>query len=339
MKVLGICTGNGMAIHAMKPYVIGSIEPRACFHTKGEKQWNANFKGKFFERHLVDGISPDVIITNPDCGHSSIFRLSRAKKNIDSSTNDSLWLSISGILAYKPKFFLLENLPGFLKTFKKSRFKKLFKKDYRLLFHEGPVSDFGNSQIHRKRIIIIGIRRDAPLRVKKIMQKIYPVREIKFTGRLLKGLKKRDWDLGHVWEAANEPLTIYGGKKITLEDARKFWRNNPTAKRWPVYDRKYTTAPGVYRNLADEYPATARKQNRQFNPRGLQMSPRELARIQGVPDNFKIYMEPEQAQYWINKGRVTIAKSAPYEIAEWFYLQLLKVNKKWPTYLSIEANN
>jgi site-specific DNA-cytosine methylase len=48
------------------------------------------------------------------------------------------------------------------------------------------------------------------------------------------------------------------------------------------------------------------------------MSPRELARIQGVPDSFKIHLDKDNLQYWINKGRASVTKCPPYQIAQWF---------------------
>ena len=131
--------------------------------------------------------------------------------------------------------------------------------------------------------------------------------------------------LGHIREDINSEITLYAGFKIKLSEVQKFWINNPTLKRYKVHDKKFTTAPGVYRNLKKGPPATARKANRQFNPEGLQMSPRELARIQGVPDDFVIYFENSNIGYWINKGRATVTKTPPWEIGEWFKNQITKI--------------
>ena len=55
------------------------------------------------------------------------------------------------------------------------------------------------------------------------------------------------------------------------------------------------------------------------------MTPRELARIQNIPDSFKIYMDIKNPIYWINKGRTTVTKCPPYDIGKWFYNQLIKI--------------
>ena len=90
-------------------------------------------------------------------------------------------------------------------------------------------------------------------------------------------------------------------------------------KKWPVNQGNLRNQPGVYRNFAEDLPLTVRKQNRQFNHRGDMLTPREMARIQGLPDHFKIWYDEDQHYYCINKGRTTIAKTPPYEISKWFY--------------------
>ena len=181
----------------------------------------------------------------------------------------------------------------------------------------------------RKRLVLIGIKKDHfgenLSKVQYHFSNVYKVNELKYCEQLLEGLNEENWDIAHIREDISDFITIYAGRKLTLRKIQRFWLKNPKLKRWPVNDRKFSTAPGVYRNLNKDYPATARKANRQFNSQGLQMSPRELARIQGVPDKFRIYMDPNRKIFSINKGRTTVTKTPPYEIARWFYKQLKKV--------------
>ena len=118
---------------------------------------------------------------------------------------------------------------------------------------------------------------------------------------------------------------------MKIEDITLEWLTKRKGKsRWEVTDRNFSTAPGVYRNLEDSYPSTARKSNRQFSPTGTMMTPRELARIQGVPDDFIIFMDSpysKDMKYWINKGRATVTKCPPYEIGKYIYK--LIHNYKW----------
>lgn len=320
----------------MKKYLVANIEPRSLFHTKGQKQWEINFGDipyfKSFEEYVRDhrfnGRTIHVIVGAPDCGHSSMLSYSRKKTLSDPFTNDSLKLFLYSIDFFKPNYFLMENLPKLLDTITPKMWRELYP-EYEFVFQNGPVSMFGNSQFSRVRTIIIGINK---YKVGKSLEKaqyhfnhIYKVNEIRDCSGLLKGLSDEDINIGHIREDINSEITIYAGKKITLKKAQRYWKIFKNHKHWVVKNRNFKTAPGVYRNLNHEAPLVARKANRQFNHEGLQMTPRELARIQGIPDKFQIYMEPEKIGYFINKGRTTVTKTPPYEIGKWFYKQLKKI--------------
>jgi len=335
MNILGVEAGNGVLLHPLKEYLIGNIETRAIFHTSKNEQWVSNFEKIPYYKSIEElrkGMKShiDIIMGNPDCGHSSVLSYSRRKALSDPKENDSLNLYIKCIKKFKPKIFLLENLPKLLDTCDTIFWDKILP-DYSLNYLIYSVSRWGNSQMSRIRLIIIGIRADFALENSNKLQyhftEIYKLHELKTTGELLKGLEDEEIDLGHVREDIYSVITLYAGFKISLKNVQKFWQENPEFSRWIVKDRKFTTAPGVYRNPENKYPVTARKANRQFNPRGLQMSPRELARIQGIPDNFKIVIKEDNIQYWINKGRATVTKTPPYEIGQWFFNQIKSINQ------------
>lgn len=69
---------------------------------------------------------------------------------------------------------------------------------------------------------------------------------------------------------------------------------------------KMKTLPGVYRNRKNSYPLTVRPSNRQFNPNGGIMGLEEYRIIMGFPKRFKVYMDTENLNYWLNKGRNTL---------------------------------
>jgi len=330
MNVLGVQAGNGVIIHPFKEYLVGNLETRAVFHTKGNEQWLANFDGIPLFKTIEQArkgikMTIDIIMGNPDCGHSSVLSYSRKKALSNPKDNESLNIYLRSIKRYKPKIFLLENLPKLLDTLNFDFWRKSFKQ-YHLIYHISSVNAWGNSQSTRIRLVIIGIRSDLCDKLQYQFNKVYKVNQLKTTKELLAGLDKEDFKLGHVRESLDEIITLYAGFKISLRNAQKVWVENPELSRWQVTGRKFTTAPGVYRNLPDKYPSTARKANRQFNPSGLQMSPRELARIQGVPDDFIIFMDKGNLQYWINKGRASVAKCPPYEIGKWFFEVIKNTN-------------
>jgi site-specific DNA-cytosine methylase len=266
----------------------------------------------------------------PDCGHSSVLAYSRAKKLSNIKDNDSFKVFVEAVSKYNPKMFFMENLTALFKNLSLKDFESLFP-GYKIKMFESSVANFGNSQITRVRLFIFGVRKD--LRNSKAILKKIRKPELDKTQLLkVKDLAPTcnypDISLGHVREPEDSLITIYAGKKLPYAEIKRLWLEDfKGLSRFPVNDRKFTNAPGVYRNLPNKYPATARKQNRQYNPEGDMMTPRELANIQGIPLSFNIYMEEDRLGYWINKGRITVTKCPPYEIGVWLKKLIVKLNK------------
>lgn len=340
ISVLGINGGNGVILYpflkSKRFKIIGNIEARGAFSTPKNIQWILNFGDIPFVKNLdampLRGLSPDVVIGAPDCGHSSILSYSKAKKMSDAKQNKSLDLFIQGIDLFKPKVFLMENLEALLKNYGEEALEKALG-NYNLKYLSAPVSYYGNSQIHRKRLMIVGLRKDLPKKwLNLFVLPEFDSSKLRLSGELIHDLIKKypDPKLCHMRESDDTLITLYAGFKDKVGNIKRKWVNELTwDKRWPVENRNFTSAPGVYRNLESDYPATARKQNRQYNHLGEMMSPRELARIQGIPDSFKIVFLPQNAQYWINKGRVTVTKTPPIEMIAYFKPLLYKLSKKW----------
>lgn len=329
--VLAVNGGNGVICYPFRKQLVGNIEERTVFKTPGDIQWKLNFPN--VQLYKDGGIlpsfeSPDIIIGAPDCGHSSMLSLSRIKKFSDPKENASLALFLNSITMLKPKAWLMENLPKLLDTYTVSDLEKYFG-NYQLIFAINSVSAYGNSQKTRKRLVIIGIRNDI-YKHKKFKKRFtpYPVKELKLSSELIEGLKPGK--KCHISEPLDKEITMYAGYKIYLSDVKKLWTTSlADQSRWPVSDpgKAFQNAPGVYKNLKSRYPMTARRQNRQFNHHGIMMSPRELARIQGIPDKFKIWQDDSRQEFCINKGRTTVAKTPPVEIPIWFKQEILKLIK------------
>lgn len=326
MKVLGVNGGNGVILFPFKSSLIANIEPRALFKTPKDIQWNVNFGGIsiinsnpkiiYSEIEKLDLQGVNLLIGAPDCGHSSVLSYSRKKTMGNPRANFSLNLFFSMVNKVKPDVWVMENLPALLKTIPKQEIKANFR-GYKLLFIQAPVSKWGNSQVNRVRLLIIGVKTELWPKLKPYITHMPRVRRPKVTKHLL---YTGEYGVnGHIRESGDEKFTMYAGFKITPSEAKQIWLTTKDSrgrdiKRWLVHDRKFTTAPGVYRNIPNDYPATARKANRQFNPDGDMMTPRELAKIQGLPDRFKIYCDNSRPNYWINKGRTTVTKTPPMEI-------------------------
>ena len=323
MNVLGISAGQGGLLFPFRKRLLGNIEPRGVFHTPGEEQWKANFNDvPFYKGYCLQEFDEkvDIIISSPDCGASSIMRLSKVKELGKPKDNRSLNLVIEGINYYKPKIFLIENLPRLLSLLPNKYLQEAFK-DYKLIFHERSVSDYGNSQVSRKRLIIIGVHKKTGKKYLNAFNEVFQVKTPKLTRDLL--------SVSPYGSNYNIPiektLAMYDYRKLpekknlTVEKIQVLWNSAfKQEKKWPIKTAKMSTLPGVYRLELDKPPLTLRPADRQFRPDGYPLGINDFKAIMGFPKQFKIYIDQENYLYWLNKARYTIAKGSVFEIAIWF---------------------
>ena len=325
-NLLGICAGQGALLFpflkSKKFNLLGNIEPRSVFHTKPESQWKANFKGIPFLKgyELPEDWHPDIILSSPDCGSCSVMRLSKSKALGDPKSNKSIQLVFQAIQYYEPALFLIENLPRLLSLISKEMLTDFFK-DYKLIFHERSVSDYGNSQVSRKRLIIIGVHKKTGKKYLNAFNEVFQVKTPKLTRDLL--------FVSPYGSNYNIPiektLAMYDYRKLpekknlTVEKIQVLWNSAfKNEKKWPIKTAKMSTLPGVYRLELDKPPLTLRPADRQFRPDGYPLGINDFKVIMGFPKKFKIYIDQENYLYWLNKARYTIAKGSVYEVGIWF---------------------
>lgn len=331
LKVLGVCAGQGALLFPFRKHLIGNIEIRGVFHTPGEEQWKANFGDIPFHKGFClqeFDKKVDIILSSPDCGHSSVMRLSKVKELGNPKDNRSLNLVIAAILEYKPKIFLIENLPRLLSLLSRDFFEKTFK-DYKLIFHERSVSDYGNSQVSRKRLIILGVHKKTGKKYLNAFDEVFQVKTPKLTRDLL--------FVSPYGSNYNIPiektLAMYDYRKLpekknlTVEKIQVLWNSAfKNEKKWPIKTAKMSTLPGVYRLELDKPPLTLRPADRQFRPDGYPLGINDFKAIMGFPKKFKIFMDEGNYLYWLNKARYTIAKGSVYEISVWFKRCIKKIS-------------
>lgn len=330
LKVLGVCAGQGALLFPFRKHLIGNIEIRGVFHTPGEEQWKANFGDIPFHKGFClqeFDKKVDIILSSPDCGHSSVMRLSKVKELGNPKDNRSLNLVIAAILEYKPKIFLIENLPRLLSLLSRDFFEETFK-DYKLIFHERSVSDYGNSQVSRKRLIILGVHKKTGKKYLNAFDEVFQVKTPKLTRDLL--------FVSPYGSNYNIPiektLAMYDYRKLpakknlTVRKIQLLWNSDfKNEKKWPIKTAKMSTLPGVYRLELDKAPLTLRPADRQFRPDGYPLGILDFKAIMGFPKAYKIFMDEGNYLYWLNKARYTIAKGSVYEISVWFKRCLKKV--------------
>lgn len=321
--VLGVCAGQGALLFPFRKHLIGNIEVRGVFHTPGEEQWKANFGDiPFYKGYNLPQFEErvDVIISSPDCGASSIMRLSKVKELGNPKDNRSLNLVTAAILEYKPKIFLIENLPRLLSLLPNEYLQEAIK-DYKLIFHERSVSDYGNSQVSRKRLVIVGVHKKTGKKYLNAFNEVFQVKTPTITRNLLNDYQNPlNYNI-----PIEKTLAMYDYRKLpakknlTVRKIQLLWNSDfKNEKKWPIKTAKMSTLPGVYRLELDKPPLTLRPADRQFRPDGYPLGINDFKAIMGFPKQFKIYIDQENYLYWLNKARYTIAKGSVYEVGIWF---------------------
>lgn len=328
MKVLGVAAGQGALLFPFRKQLIANIEPRGVFHSPNEEQWKLNFGDVPFLREGFDpSWKPDIILSSPDCGASSIMRLSKVKELGNPENNKSLNLVIEAIQYYKPKIFLIENLPRLLSLMPRQYFEDCFK-EYQLVIHESSVAEFGNSQVSRKRLMIIGINKGSAKSFLNSFDNKFKVNKLKVTRNLLEEAFGSNYMPLLLKRLAMYDYRLLPKKdSLTVKAVHDLWVGDfKDEKKWPIKTAKMKTLPGVYRLEEDKAPLTLRPADRQFRPDGWPLGISDFKNIMGFRKRFQIYMDEEKYGYWLNKARYTIAKGAVGEIGYWFRKSLMRTH-------------
>ena len=318
LKILGICAGQGALLFPWRNQLLGNIEPRSVFHTPKEEQWRLNFgEIPFLRNELPEKWHPDIILSSPDCGASSTMRLSKAKELGNPEKNKSIQLVIEGIMQYQPKVFMIENVPRLMNLMPEKIWQEALP-NYNISFKVNSVSDFGNSQVSRKRLIIIGIKNTAKSYI-NCFDIIFSVNTPKLSRFILEAANTQPLIPFDKVLAMYDYRKLPKKKNLTVKEIQHLWTHDfKDEKKWPIKTAKMQTLPGVYKLDPDKPPLTLRPADRQFRPDGLPLGIQDFKNIQGFPKRFQIYLPEENYLYWLNKARYTIAKGAVYEVGIWF---------------------
>ena len=342
LKILGVSAGQGALLFPFlndkRFKILANLESRGVFHTPKEEQWKLNF-GKIpflkdlkfiFESKKIRG-GCDIIVSSPDCGASSVMRLSKVKQLGDPKDNKSLNMVLEAIQFLNPTIFVIENLPK-LVTLLPLEFFERSAPEYKLVYHHRPVSDYGNSQVSRKRLMIIGIRKDSK-KFSKLFDEVFQVNTLKVSRKLLE-VAQFNGNEANWMPPLDKTLAMYDYRKLpekkvlTVKKIHKLWSKDfNDEKKWPIKTAKMSTLPGVYRLEADRPPLTLRPADRQFRPDGWPLGIQDFKNIMGFPKEYELYMDHERYLYWLNKARYTLAKGACYEAGLWFKRCLEKALK------------
>lgn len=322
MKILGVCAGGGALLLPFRDQVIiANVEPRVVFHYPGEPTWRLNFGDVPFLREGLDpNWKPDVIVGSPDCGASSVMRLSKTKKLGNPKDNESINLVLSSIDLYKPKVFLIENLPRLVSILNGTFWDEHFP-NYELTMHTVSVMDFGNSQKSRKRSIIIGVRKDQDKSLIKAFKRVFKVAQVKKVYELLADIKDpENYNIPRRKTVAMYDYRLLPEKNnLTIRQIHRLWIGDfQDEYKWPIKTARMKTLPGVYRLKEDHYPLTVRPADRQFRPDGWPLGVKDYKRIMGFPEDFTVFIDKNNYLATLNKARYTLCKGSVCEVGIWF---------------------
>jgi len=305
LRALGLTCGVGSMLVGAKKLgfqILGNFEWRDYYRFKPKRYPSTfvqNFPGAFMARGIKDipdnlfleGI--DFAAGHPECGRYSILShsVTRGTYNDNRGSDASdIPLFLDLVAKFKPRFFLMDDLPDSFVAFPMEEYvKRLPEYD---LFPEW-VSNwgYGNIQKHRNRMFIVGSLKTegfAFVAQEKAHSKVFK----DVVGDLLEIERL----IGEIPNHAMVDNDRIPGRYVNLRfyGDRPSWRelkgtNRETTKNIPYFtpDGEEKIRPGTLSPKWDGFSPTL---SGGFNPihpiRRLPISIRERARIQGFPDDF-----------------------------------------------------
>jgi len=283
------------------------------------------------KRSIVDIDSTEIpyadgIIGGPPC---QSWSLAGSMGGIEDNRGQLFYEYARILRDKKPKFFLAENVPGIISKRHISEFKKivnLFEDiGYEVTYKKVDSADYGVPQ-NRKRVIIVGFRKDLNIKFK------FPEKTHSDSNKekpdIIK-LKDAIKDLPEPKASeeknyANEDLKINAHEYYTGSFSSRFMSRNRRRK-WdqPAYT---VEASGRHAKIHPDSPKMVKveKDKREFRGEGepRRLSIRESARIQTFPDDFKFFYEK------LNDGYKMVGNAVPVKLAEVLAAEIKQQLKK-----------
>jgi len=166
MKALGMICGVGSMLIGAKRQgyeIVGNIEWRQYYHTG---TFEHNFPGSFMidrfedldQEKLQECQDLDLIIGHTECGNFSNLRANKNNK-IDEGDKMDIPQFIEAVQRLRPKFFAMDNLPKSLIVADWAWYMEALP-DYDIHFEWINNYGYGNVQKNRKRLFVIGSKRE-----------------------------------------------------------------------------------------------------------------------------------------------------------------------------------
>ena len=233
----------------------------------------------------------------PECGNFSNLRVKKTAKLKDAA---DLPLFADLIIEFKPKFFVMDNLPKSLMGFTIESWMDKLSKEYNLFPEWISNYHYGNTQINRRRFFLIGARKE----YEDFVFQPGEFEHDKMLGDVIGDLPltKNILEINHVhshdssvlkgWGPHNFDLTI-GKDHVTLADFKEVIRDYRPKKNFTYYNRSGESKlrPGYLKIVLDNYSPVlfggGSAPDNHYRADTLNpLTMRERLRIQGAPDDF-----------------------------------------------------
>lgn len=345
MKVLGVFGGIGSMMIGAKQQgyeVLGNIENRPMFFTG---TFEANFPGSFMVKS-VDELTKeqiemckdvDLIVGHPKCGSFSSLRhnndtLESARKELAGNFT----AFIESINLFKPKFFVIDNLPKSLTEFNYKNWSENLK-DYDIHFEYISNRNYGNVQL-RKRLFIIGSKKEYGFYFipnEKENNETLLERIIKISKDAPNNQQWKKTDIVEGWYRHEFVKDFVEYKtpedKITYEEFGEFLKTQKLNKPIECYNKKREITSRIGKSVIDingmAKTVTGGNTGHHYQFRSDTFMPftiRERAKIGGCPDDFIFLPNQEnEIKPWHNNLIHQTGKFIPVEFMT-FITQYIK---------------
>ncbi|NMA44387.1 MAG: DNA cytosine methyltransferase [Candidatus Diapherotrites archaeon] len=273
-----------------------------------------NISVKDFQKQCgINGIEVDVLIGGPPCQGFSM-----AGRRDPKDPRNSLFMEyIRFVKELKPKYFVMENVPGIL-TMKNSKGKlvhEIIESEFRKIGYQVKhkkllSADYGVPQ-KRRRVVFIGTRTKKPISFPKQTHTEKP--ELK-----INGFQTQSW-LGVetiLLDKTDVPESYFHSKKMIngFKKRKEMNKKKGNGFGWQILDPKkpsYTISARYWKDGSDALVKYTETQIRM-------LTEKEVARIQTFPDDYQFYGSKRSVYTQIgNAVPVLMAKAIAEEIKKY----------------------
>lgn len=356
MRALGVLAGVGSLLRECADAgfeVVGNLETRTPYVTGRSLSWDLNFPGVPLVRTTSDGsflnwMRPDLIIGHPPCGsHSQLGNsgqpadLTLEERRIRQARRHSrvglLPFFCEAVAHYKPRMFILDNLPKILTSVAPREWWHEVLPKYHFEFIIMKNWDYGTPQL-RQRLWVVGTRRSLPafhFRPIKRRPKHAPTTAL----AAMDGLSWSPWkdlpSIGHVHVPPSSMLT--GDYRTTRPDGLSVtmaqqlalgFLSLPPNKAWPYRTARGRIAVKIGRSRLpiDEKSRTITGLPSIHHPiTGWPLTARERARLMDWPDDFHLGNEETvYDRYALMRLTLFTGKAVPSAFPRYLLPQVLE---------------